>query len=392
MTEVSTAAEAKPFNSKDEKDTTVASESLRILRVATDTYPEVVGGGAIHAHEMSAIQSDLGHDVTLLTSDHGDRSLPRREEREGYTLRRFRELGQPLGNSITPGLFRSLRNLRDEFDVVHAHSHLYLSTNMAAVFAQFDNTPLVVTNHGLYSQSAPSWFNKAYLKTLGRFTLNAADKVLCYTETDEKRLREFGVSTPVSLVHNGVDCEQFAPTEEQADPLKVLYVGRLVETKGVPKLIDAFDQLDVDACLQIVGEGPQRTELEQQVRELGVEEQVTFAGRIPNDKLPAVYAQSSVFALPSSREGLPRTLLEALACGTPVITSDLPQLESLVNGVGMTVPEEDVGRLTEALEQVLSDAELREQISEVARQKVVQEYSWRETVRKTTYTYHKLIQ
>jgi glycogen(starch) synthase len=391
MTEIRTAAEAERFNSKAENETTVASAPLRILRVATDTYPEVVGGGAIHAHEMSAIQADLGHDVTLLTSDHGDSSLPRREEREGYTLRRFQELGQPLGNSITPGLFRSLRNLRDEFDVVHAHSHLYLSTNMAAVLAQFDDTPLVVTNHGLYSQSASSWFNKAYLETLGRFTFNAADRVLCYTETDKQRLRDFGVSTPVSLVHNGVDCEQFAPVERPSDPPEVLFVGRLVETKGVQKLVDAFAQVDVDAHLRIVGEGPQRAELEQQVRELGIGNQVTFAGRVPNDELPAVYARSSVFALPSSREGLPRTLLEALACGTPVVTSDLPQLESLVDGVGMTIPEGDVNGLAEALEEVLSDAELRARLSEAGRRKIVQEYSWTETVRETTDVYHNLL-
>lgn len=370
----------------------MTSESLRILRVATDTYPEVIGGGAIHAHEMSAIQADLGHDVTLLTSDQGDRSLPRREEQAGYTLRRFRELGQPLGNSITPGLFRSLHDLRDEFDVVHAHSHLYLSTNMAAVLAQFDDTPLVVTNHGLYSQSAPSWFNELYLKTLGRFTFNAADRVLCYTETDERRLREFGVTTPVSLVHNGVDCEQFSPIKEQADPLEVLYVGRLVETKGVQKLVDAFSQIDVNANLRIVGKGPLQEDLKQQVHELGIEDQVTFAGRVPNDELPAIYARSSVFVLPSSREGLPRTLLEALACGTPVVTSDLPQLESLIEGVGMTVPEEDVGGLAEALEQILSDPELRARFSEAGRQKIVEEYSWAETVRETTKVYYDLLE
>jgi glycogen(starch) synthase len=392
MTDSSTATDAGRFNSKAQSKTTVASEPLRILRVATDTYPEVVGGGAIHAHEMSAIQADLGHDVTLLTSDHGDRSLPRREEREGYTLRRFRELAQPLGNSITPGLFRSLRDLRDGFDVVHAHSHLYLSTNMAAVLAQFDDTPLVVTNHGLYSQSAPSWFNEFYLETLGRFTFNAADRVLCYTETDKQRLRDFGVSTPVSLVHNGVDCKQFAPVENEAEPPEVLYVGRLVETKGVQKLIDAFDQVDDQARLRIVGEGPLRVELEQQVHKLGIEDQVTFAGRVSNDELPAIYAQSSVFALPSSREGLPRTLLEALACGTPVVTSDLPQLESVIDGVGFTVPQEDSNAIAEAVERILSNPELQERLGEAGRERVSEDYSWKETVRETIQVYNGLIE
>lgn len=390
MSETHETSKSKRFESDVRTAGTVGSESLRILRVSTDVYPEVLGGGALHAHEISAVQAELGHDVTLLTSDHGEKSLPRREEREGYTVRRFREWGNPLGNSITPGLFRELRSLRDEFDVIHAHSHLYLSTNMAAVLAQFGDTPLVVTNHGLFSQSAPSWFNEAYLRTLGRFTFNSADRVLCYTDTDEQRLREFGVSTPVSLVHNGVDCETFAPIEESTTPSEILFVGRLMETKGVRELIEAFSHLSVDAQLRIVGEGSLREELEQQVRTLDIDDRVTFTGRVPNDELPRLYARSAVFALPSSREGLPRTVLEALACETPVVTSDLPQLESLVDGVGLTVPESDVAALSTALEDVLTDEELRDRLGTTGRQRVREEYSWKETVRKTTNVYREL--
>ena len=366
-------------------------ERLRILRISTDTYPEVVGGGAIHAHNMSATQASYGHDVTVLTSNHGDDSLPRFEHREGYTVRRFSEWGRPFGNSITPGLFRELHRHQDDFDIVHAHSHLYLSTNMAAVLSNFHETPLVLTNHGLFSQSAPAWFNESYLRTLGRFTFNAADRVLCYTATDEQRLREFGVSTPVSLVNNGVDCEKFSPTEESSNPPEILFVGRLVETKGVEELLEAFARINIEARLRFVGGGPLRDQLEKDVYQLGVSDQVSFTGQIPNDELPGVYAQSSVFALPSSREGLPRTVLEALACGTPVVTSDLPQLKPLIDGVGMTVPQDDISALAKALEQVLSDSELRARFGSTGRKRVVEDYSWKETVRQTTAVYRELL-
>lgn len=365
--------------------------SLRILRVSTDVYPEVLGGGAIHAHEMSSLQADLGHDVTVLTSDHGDRSLPRTEHRDGYAIRRFREVANPLGNSVTPRLFRTLRRLRGEYDIVHTHSHLYLSTNVAATLAYFDETPLVITNHGLFSQSAPSWFNNLYLHTLGRFTLNAADRILCYTETDEKRLRNFGVSTPVSLIHNGVDCEQFAPVEETVTPPEILFVGRLMETKGVRKLIEAFATLETDARLRIVGEGPLREELEERVRTLDLENEIAFTGRIPNDELPNVYAKSAVFALPSSREGLPRTLLEALACGTPVVTSDLSQLEPVVDGCGLTVQLDSTENLATAIDTMLADDARRQSMGERGRQRVETEYSWENTVQKTIETYRELL-
>ena len=84
------------------EDATVASEELSILRISTDTYPDVLGGGALHAHEMSRLQAEMGHDVTLLTSDHGDSEQPRRETRAGYAVRRYRQLARPFGNSITP--------------------------------------------------------------------------------------------------------------------------------------------------------------------------------------------------------------------------------------------------------------------------------------------------
>lgn len=367
-------------------------EFLRILRISTDVYPEVLGGGALHAHEMSALQAEFGHEVTVLTSDHGDDALPRTEHRDGYTIQRFHEVANPLGNSVTPGLFRALRRLRSEYDVVHAHSHLYLSTNVAAALEHFGETPLVITNHGLFSQSAPEWFNRQYMRTLGRVTLNAADRILCYTETDEQRLRQFGISTPVSLIHNGVDCEQFSPTAESATPPEILFVGRLMETKGPDTLLEAFARLETDARLRIVGEGPLETALKQQAEELDVGDRVTFSGRVPNDELPEVYARSAVFALPSSREGLPRTVLEALACGTPVVTSTLPQLQSLIDGVGVTVPEDDVDALASALDRLLSNPDLRSQFGDVGRKRVVEEYSWAETVRETTKTYYDLVE
>jgi glycosyltransferase involved in cell wall biosynthesis len=367
-------------------------ESLDILRISTDTYPEVLGGGALHAHEMSARQAELGHDVTVLTSDHGDRALPRRDHRDGYEVRRYRELANPLGNSLTPGLFNAVRERQADVDIVHAHSHLYLSTNVAAALSALADTPLVVTNHGLYSQSAPAWFNRAFLETVGRLTFEAADRVLCYTDTDERRLREFGISAPVSVVHNGIDCETFEPVVDEASPHRMLFVGRLKQSKGVTRLLDAFGRLETEAVtLDIVGEGPLRADLEDRAQTLGVRDDVTFHGRLPNDELPELYARSAVFALPSTREGLPRTVLEAMACGTPVVTSDIPQLQALVDGVGETVPAADVGALAAAVDDLLADPSRRERLGQKARQRVVEEYSWAETVRETTAVYYDLL-
>ena len=374
-------------------DATVASEELSILRISTDTYPDVLGGGALHAHEMSRLQAEMGHDVTLLTSDHGDSEQPRRETRAGYAVRRYRQLARPFGNSITPGMVSAIWRLAGDADIVHAHSHLYFSTNVAAALSRWTDTPLVVTNHGLHSQTAPLAVQKVYAP-IARLTFNAADRILCYTPTDRDRLRDRGVRAPISVIHNGIDCSLFSPEAADAERLYVLFVGRLKKTKGVEELLSAFERVAAavpEATLTYVGDGPLRADLEARVAEADLNDRVTFTGRLANDELPEIYAESAVFALPSTLEGFPRTVLEAMACGTPVVTSDLPQLEDVVEQVGATVPPDDIDALTQELQALLTDPGRRERLGRTARDCVLAEYSWAETVQQTTDVYHDLL-
>ncbi len=371
----------------------MTDDSLRILRVAPDLYPEQLGGGALHAHTMSKRQADRGHDVTVLTSRHGDRSLPMQERRDGYEIQRNRQLAKPFGNSITPGIVRSLAGRLGEYDVVHAHSHLYFSSNVAGLLGRLSATPLVLTNHGLISQTAPGTIQKLYLPTVGRFTFNSADRVLCYTETDRDRLRERNVTAPISVVHNGIDCSTFRPMTFVEPRQRLLYVGRLKETKGVDRLIRAFAELYEeypDLTLSIVGEGPTRESLEALCDRLDVDDRVTFRGTVPNDELPELYTASRAFVLPSTAEGLPRTVLESLACGTPVVTSDLPQLESVVEGCGHQVPPESIDELAGAIERLISDDSTYREMSERSRSRIESEYSWTETVAETTAIYREV--
>lgn len=380
--------------SQPEKNRVKDGDSLKILRVASDVYPEVMGGLSLHVHEMSRLQAEWGHDVTVLTSDHGDRELPSKEERDGYELIRHREVANPLDNTIVPGLVRTVWKMADDYDVIHAHSHLFFTTNVAAVFKRQDDTPLVVTNHGLISQTAPKWLQKAFIPTVARFTLNSADRILCYSETDERRLQERGIDTEVSVVHNGIDCETFAPMEVDDEPLQVLFVGRLKPGKGVDKLLIAFkDVLEEfpEATLKIVGDGPLRNDLEELAKERGICSSVEFADRIPNDEMPEVYAESDVFVLPSKNEGLPRTVLEAMACRTPVVTSSLPQLESVVNGAGLMVDSDSTEQFAEYTIQILENQAERKRMGETGREKVRLNYSWNETVRKTNMVYSELL-
>jgi hypothetical protein len=247
-----------------------------------------------------------------------------------------------LGNDISAGVASYLR-AAGEYDVMHAHSHLYFSTNLAALARAASGSPLAITNHGLYSQNAPEWLFDLYLRSVGRWTFERADVVFCYTEEDRERVREFGVGSRIEVVSNGIDTERFRPKGPESELVDaagpvVLFVGRLVEGKRPGDAVRAVAQLREtrpDAELYLCGEGPMREELADLAGELGIEGAVHFLGHLAYDEMPDVYRAGDALVLPSRVEGMPRTVIEAMASGVPVVTSDLEQVAPVVERAGV---------------------------------------------------------
>ena len=355
---------------------------LRILRVAQRLYPEATGGGAYHVHAMSRDQARLGHDVTVLTV-RTDPDQPHVEHREGYTVVRYDPAVTLLGNEISPGVAAYLA-AGPPVDVVHAHSHLYFSTNLAALARALGATPLVnrvplaITNHGLYSQTAPEWVFDCYLRTLGRWTFNRADVVFCYTETDSERLRDVGVSGEIAVVPNGIDTDRFSPEGSGSDLLAagdpaVLFVGRLVEGKRPLAAVEAAKRLSEqypDLRLYLCGDGPRREAIESAA---GAE--TVLLGERPYSEMPALYRGADALVLPSRAEGTPRTVLEAFACGTPVACSNLPHVQDAFGDAACYFDPEDTDDICACLDRELA----RESDPDPALAT-----DWGETVRRTT--------
>lgn len=329
----------------------------------------------------------MGHDVTVLTIA-ADSALPHVEERQGYTVVRCPPTVSPVGNDVSAGVAHHLASVDEaEFDVMHAHSHLYFSTNLAALKRRLGSIPLATTNHGLYSQNAPEWVFDVYLRTIGRWTFNRADVIFCYTHTDRERVRSFGVNSRIEVVANGIDTGRFTPdgpvTEyvDHAGPV-LLFVGRLVEGKRpatAVRALAAVRESHPDAVLYLCGDGPLRSELTTLAAELGVDEAVEFVGHVPYDEMPAVYRAADVFVLPSRAEGVPRTVMEAMATEVPVVCSDLPQTRDLVVKGGYTADLDDIeafaDRITACLDGSYPDG---------GREHIVDAHAWEDTVAQTT--------
>jgi glycosyltransferase involved in cell wall biosynthesis len=322
----------------------------------------------------------MGHDVTVLTVTN-DKTLDQRERRNGYTIIRQPSTATLIGNHISAGVAKFLWEA-DGFDVIHAHSHLYASTNLAAIERRLSETPLAITNHGLYSQNAPKWLFNLYLRTVGRWTFNQADMVFCYTDKDQARVQSFGVKSPIEVVINGIDTGRFTPDGPQSDRINhdgpvVLFVGRLVEGKRPQDALQAVSHLteSLNAKLYIVGEGPMRKQLEESKYDC-----VEFLGQVSYDEMPNVYRAGDILILPSRAEGLPRTVLEAFSSGIPVVSSHLEHTAPIVREGGETVEIGDIKGYSKALNRVLQNTEL----GSVGREVAVERFRWQQTVTETT--------
>ena len=369
---------------------------MKILRVVSDLYPSVVGGIGIHAHRMSTEQARRGHEVTVLTLNQ--KKLPETEFVDGYQVFRFPSYFTMCGNSFAPGLILEIMRRRKSVDIIHAHSHLFFSTNVCVLARLLHSAPLVITNHGLISASAPAWLNTLYKHTVSRVTFHIADHIICYTDIEKENIEKLGIDpNKITVIHNGVDITLFAPGDSEKNTYnkQILWVGRYVPGKGVEYLIEAFSQIRnkiPDAHLVLVGEGPGKNSVEEQLCELQIRSSVTLIDTIDNSELPKMYNQSDVFVLPSIMEGVPRTLLEAMACGVPVVTTNLSHLVDIVNGAGLVVPSKNSQLLTDAILTILDDESQAKLMGDLGKIKVQNQYSWEDTVKKTLELYDSVIQ
>jgi glycosyltransferase involved in cell wall biosynthesis len=370
---------------------------MKILRIAQDVFPDTVGGAPYHIHALSRDQAARGHDVTVLTvSENADEQHSK--ERDGYTLVKQIPKVDLFGNQLFTNTLDYISDAED-YDIIHAHSHLFFSSNVAAMYGRVSDTPLAVTCHGLISQRVPEWLSKAHLRTMGKLTYNAADVSFCYTEAERSVLRDIGVDADIQVISNGVDTERFSPTGEHYDQIEatdgpaLLFVGRLVEGKRPQDAIAAMETVREtfpDANLYLCGDGPLMEDLRETVATKRLTDAVTFLGRVPYREMPAVFRAADLFLLPSRTEGFPRTIMEALACETPVISTHLEQTADVVEQTGETVDVCDPDGLATEIMGLVDDPAQLSKLGRRGRQIVLEEYDWSETVEKTTQTLRQL--
>jgi len=282
-----------------------------------------------------------------------------------------------------------------EFDIVHSHSHFYFSTNLASLISKITDTNLVITNHGFFSQTAPSSIENVYNNTIGKLTLNSAVRVFCYTPRAKNILREHNITSPIEIISNGVNCKVFTSKDEKDKNRQILFVGRLKNGKRPDALIRGFGKIADEYPnyqLKIVGDGPMFSDLKALCDEQNIQDKVTFTGELPYDEMPDVYRQSDLLVLPTETEAaIPRVVMEAWACETPAIMPNIQEIDSETFKKGGLLCDGSPDEIYDAVCQLIEDDQLCSTLGSAGRGIVQEKYSWEDTVKKTTETYYEVI-
>lgn len=294
------------------------------------------------------------------------------------------------------GLWLALRRLirSHHFDLIHAH--WLIPQGVAAAWqprSSLTRIPFLVTSHGadLFALKGKG------VAMLQRVVINKAAAATVVSHTMLERLCAIGADTSkVHVISMGVDLTgRFTPTSAaERSTTEILFVGRLVEKKGLRHLIDALPAIlkqHPQAHLKIVGSGPDLEQLINQITRLGLTSKVTFMGAVRNDELPSHYRQAAVFAAPfvvaesGDQEGLGLVLVEAMGCGCPIVTTTVPAVNDLVRNkeTGLIVPMGDAPALAKAICRILNDRSMAALLGKQAREFALAHYDWR--VKAETY-------
>ncbi|MEG6513896.1 glycosyltransferase family 4 protein [Desulforamulus ruminis] len=315
----------------------------------------------------------------------------------------------PLVGELSPlkdyAAVKSLVKYLHSSGTVILHAHSSKGALVGRLAAAIVKTPVVVftAHNSIFYEQWPRW-KKNLFAMVERFLARLTDRIITVSDALKQELME-QESLParqLTTIYNGIETDKFnlkldTLTVRQSLSIPELgpvigTIARLAPQKGVSYFLKAASLLkDYQVNFLVVGDGPLREELEQEAAELGLKNRVTFAGRREN--IPEILATLDIFVLPSVTEGLPLTILEAMAAGKPVVATRVGGIpEAIVEGkTGLVVPPRDPEALAIALAGLLGERERMLRMGNCGRKHVTEKFTVQAMVNKTMELYQQLM-
>lgn len=341
---------------------------MKVLQIINAFYPPCTSGGAgFVVHDISKVLARRGHQVTVYTTNVLSRnqlfsSNYKKNYYEGMFVYYFNNIlyNPSLSIEFSYELYRSIKENILNYDIIHIHEYRSYISLVVSYYAHKYNIPIILQAHGqlprIISKQRSKWF---FDTLLGYRLLKNCSKIIALNQMESRIYKNIGIPNKlITIIPNGIDFSEYNHLPPKGnfrigynlnkDEKIVLFLGRINKIKGIDILIKAFTDVvkNLDG-VRLVVVGPDDGSLEELqtlVKDMNIENKVTFTGPLYGLKKIEAYVDSDVYILPSRYETFPMTLLEAYACGKPIIASNVGGLKDLVinNVTGLFFDSGDV--------------------------------------------------
>lgn len=369
---------------------------MRIAMIGHKRYGSREGGVEVVVTELVRRMAALGHEVTCYDRSGadvmtGDAADGRERMVDGVRVVPVKTIDKKGLAALSSSYFATLAAIKDRPDVIHYHAE---GPCVPLPLARRAGIRTVATIHGLDWQRA-KWgrLAKTYIKMGEKVAATKADGLIVLSEGVRRYFKETYGREAV-FIPNGVDAKETLPAsaiKEKWDLEKdsyLLYLGRLVPEKRPELLIEAFRALDTNKRLVIAGGSSDTSAYEKELRAAAQgDNRIVFTGFVNGEPLGELYSNCYAYVLPSDVEGMPMSLLEAMAYGRCCVTSDIPECADVLAGNGVTFEKGSADSLRAVLRDLLTDAGRADALGTAAKAHVVKTYNWDSVVERTLVVY-----
>lgn len=357
-----------------------------------------VGGGERIPLKHAEYLNKRGHDITIVTS-----KMP--EESEMFKLFKQNNKGVKIAYfdlfSEKPEVYTEQpgkNQLRWDLETINF-------ARLVLPFYADKNFDMIATHYTVDALAVPPNKKQALhlhgfphvKREIDEITLGIPDTLISVADFVTQNWKEmYDIQKTIHLCYNGMDPEEFKPLDFKKD-IDIFYIGRLIPIKGVDTLIKSVAKVKEskeNIKVAIGGTGPQKEELEELTKRLGLEQNIKFLGYVNDENLLLNYNQSKIAIFPSyAREGVLTTMLEAASCETAIITGNCCGMKEFLKHErnGLLIEPQNQSQLTDYVLRLLNDEQLREKLGKQARKDIISEWNWDKRIIELEKIYEKTI-
>ncbi len=376
------------------------------LLVFSPYYPPHIGGLESHADEFNKYLSQKGVDIFVFTP-RLPKDAPEKEIRHNNVkITRFPAFeiisGYPLPRFWNFHFWKLFFGLfKEDVDVVISRTRFFATSIMAMLYAKTKRKRWLHIEHGSDFVKLTNKFYSAVAKlydyTLGKIVLSFCDKLVANSQASADFCHKLAPNKPCEVIYRGVEMEKIenaAPNLElknkYKDKIIITFLGRLMSGKGVGDLILAVKDINADFVLFIIGDGPERKNLEALAKKLNLENRVVFFGYKKFEDAIAIIKISDLMVNPSYTEGLPTSVIEAALCRKAIIATNVGGTPEIITNDknGFLIEPKNPRLLREKIDLLIKNHDLRQKFGESAYDKVRGKFNWSKNIEK----YYKILQ